>query len=375
MEGHAVCTNGAIIMSEIGGVSNSYPTQVEAPTAPTAPPSGSTVGPDYDISTTQATGSSAVDAPSLRPAKLGHQKVEWAQAMAGMSANLNNVFALMSAMMLKESNDMARVTKELRVQQREAAYEKDLAAAESQRENATYGVIGSSVGAGGQAASAGMNVAGGVKGMQMTSATPSTASATAATAATPTAAGTDAAGAAGTAASTGAGAADAADSLGAAADVGPDITPDLPPPEVDVAPAPTPQQGADAASSAELRAGTPTEGADQAVQRMEKLAALDSTESQRLSARAQNLSLTTQGAGGIASSAGEFGKSGLKYAADIKEAEAAEERAEATRTRAMLDNTKDHIEKLQSYIEGAIRTQDEIQSNKNQTERSIWSHV
>ncbi len=355
-------------MSEISGVSHSYQNQVEAPAAPTTLPSSSTVGPSFDVGTTQSTGFNPGGAPTLRPQEPSIQEQGWAQQMALMSQSLDVVFSLMSAMMLKESNDMSRVAKELRAQQRDAAYEKDMAAADTQRENAMYGVIGSSVGAAGQAASAGMNMAGGIKGMQMTSPSPAAAaSATPATSATSATAGT---GATGTAATAGTGAS-TVDSLGSAADV----APDLPPPDVDLAAAP---QGAEAGSAAELRAGDATQGTqgtDSASQQMEKLAKLDSAESQRLSARAQNLSLTTSGVAGIMSSTGEMTKGAFKYAADLKEAEAAEERADANRTRAMLDTTKEHVDKLQSYIDGMIRSQDEIQSNKNQTERNIWSSV
>ena len=360
-------------MSEISGISNTHqPQQVEDVQAPVATnQTTKNSGPVFEVGTTQNLGLTPNGAPALRPEHANSNQQGWAEQMAHMSQSLDVVFALMSAMMLKETNDMSRAAKDLRVQQRTAAYEQDMAAAQSQRDNAAYGVIGSSVGAAGQAASAGMNVAGGVKGMQMTN-TPVSASGTAASQ-TADLADTGADAAAGTAAE----AVDAADTLSAATDAGADITPTTTPDAdaASAAPIPDSADGAGANVAAEANAASTTKAPDDATKQLQQLAKMDSAESQRLSARAQNLSLTTSGVAGIMSSTGELGKAGFKYAADIKEAEAAEDRAEATKTRAMLDYTKEYTDKLQSYIEGMIRSQDEIQSNKNQTEKSIWSHV
>ncbi|MCZ0944090.1 MAG: hypothetical protein OXJ53_13610 [Gammaproteobacteria bacterium] len=350
-------------MSEIGSVSSSYSTQVEAPSAPTTVQSSSTVGPDFDTGTTQRTGINPDGAPPLRAELPGTYDQGRAKQMAAIGQSLDAAYALLAAETLKEANDSARVAKAIRVQEREAAYQQDLAAVAEQRESAMYGVIGNSTGAAGQAASAGINMAGGAKGLQMTSNN----SATAATQATSGLdAGADAAatagtGASGAAATTGIGTSGAVDSLGSAAD----IAPDMPPPDVDFSPTP---QGTEA-SAAQAAQGT-----DKAAQ-TGNLATLDSVKSQQLSARAQNLSLFTQGLSQLTGAAGESGKGAFKYVADIKEAEAAQERAEANKSRAMLETQKEHVDKLQNYIESAIRTQDEIQSNKNQTERSIWSHV
>lgn len=337
-------------MSDVSALSGSRDTRIETPAtegtgaaAPSTPP--------VETEAVERIGGSPVTAPPLRPMSKYPDSEAVLSEMKSLGSSIEVVAGLFAVMMERVQNELSRAAKEEQNAQVDERLAEKRAAAAQQRNAAVYTLIGTEFAAGGQVASAAINIGGGVQGMRLTSSSAATTSTTE----------TDEVLSESPAASL-----EASGTLASATDVEAELNPAS---TANAESSSNAEQSQEAAQDVEAEASRPQRA------KAAKLAKVDETESERLAARAQNIALLTQGLAGLTTAAGDGVQGILEYDAQRKRADATEADARADERDATQERTKDFADAMQKGVDAMIEEYQQVMDNKAQTDRQIWSQA
>ena len=333
-------------MIDVGGVSGSYQVKVETDASEatrTTQPVAATVGTDVPSAVGVRIASASELPPSQGPIDYGLA----ISAVGTMSENVGVDFGRIAALMMMIDSELARAARDSQVEQIEEVAAQMHKSADDLRASAKMALVGGCVAGSMQIASAGITIAGGVKGMSLTS---------------------------GPAAAAGEGPSVPVEETSTAA------------PEETSAPAASPQgelgAGVDEPAPAQGSAeDTGQENVEEMTEQETKSKQKSATEdmdmalSQQLSARAQNISLVTQGLSQVTSSTGEIIKSALDYESKTKEAKSKDDDAVAEKERAYLERTKAFAESMQKGAQDMIQVYQQMTDSMYQTSSQVWSRA
>ena len=334
-------------MTEVGGVSGSFQVKVETD-ASEATSAARPVRASVDTDVPAAVGVRTASASELPPSQGPIDHGLAISAASTMSENVGVDFGRIAALMMMIDSELSRAARDSQVEQIEEVAAQMHKSADDLRASAKMALVGGCVAGSMQIASAGITIAGGVKGMSLTS---------------------------GTAVAGGEG--------------GPSVPLEessTAPPEETSPPAAAPRGELDA--SVEEPAPAP-EGAEETgqenVEEMTEqetkarqkatVADRDTALSQQLSARAQNISLVTQGLSQVASSTGEIIKSALEYESKSKEARSKDDDATAEKERAYMERTKAFADSMQKGAQDMIQMYQQMTESTYQTSSQVWSRA
>ena len=333
-------------MIDIGGVSGSCQGKVEtdaSEAASTARPVPATV----DTEVPSAVGIPIASASELPPSR-GAIDYGLAISAAGtMSENVGVDFGRIAALMMMIDSELSRTARDSQVELIEEVAAQMHKSADDLRASAKMALVGGCVSGSMQIASAGITIAGGVKGMSLTS--------------------------------------ESTSAVGEGRSVPLEETSTVPAEEAP-APAASPRAELDAGleepapaqqSSEEFRQENVEEMTEQETRARQKAttADMDMTRSQQLSARAQNISLVTQGLSQVTSATGEIIRSALDYESKSKEARSKDDDAMAERERAYLERTKGFADSMQKGAQDMIQEYQQMTESMHQTSSQVWSRA
>ena len=333
-------------MIDISGVSGSYQGKVEtdaSEAASTTRPVPATVDTEVPAAVGMPIASASELPPSRGPIDYGLA----ISAVGTMSENVGVDFGRIAALMMMIDSELSRAARDSQVEQIEEVAAQMHKSADDLRASAKMALVGGCVAGSMQIASAGITIAGGVKGMSLTS--------------EPVTAGGE----------------------------GPSV------PLEETSTAPTEETSAPAASpQAELDGGleepapaqgsaeeTRQENVEDMTEQETKTRQKATTEdqdmalSQQLSARAQNISLVTQGLSQVTSSTGEIIKSALDYESKTKEARSKDDDAMAEEERAYMERTKAFADSMQKGAQDMIQVYQQMTDSMHQTSSQVWSRA
>ena len=341
-------------MIEVGGVPGSRQVQMETDAteaAGTTRPTPAAV----DTSVPSAVGMPIASASDLPPSQGPIDYGSAVSAVGAMSENVGVDFGRIAALMMMIDSELARAARDSQVEQIEEVAAEMHKSADDLRASAKMALVGGCVAGSMQIASAGITIAGGVKGMSLT---------------------------------TGSVAAE-----GEAPSVPVEETSTAPAEETSTAPAeetsapatssqaelgggveePAPAQE----SAEETRQENVEEITEQETKAKQKAAtkSLDTALSQQMSARAQNISLVTQGLSQVTSSTGEIIKSALDYESKLKEAKSKDDDAMAEEQRAYMERTKAFADAMQKGAQDMIQIYQQMTEGMHQTSTQVWSRA
>ena len=333
-------------MIDVGGVSGSYQVKVEteaSEAATTARPVPATVDTEMPSAVSAPIASASELPPSQGPVDYGLA----ISAVATMSENVGVDFGRIAALMMMVDSELSRAARDSQVEQIEEVAAQMHESADDLRASAKMALVGGCVAGSMQIASAGITIAGGVKGMSLTSGSV------------------------------------AADAEGPS--VSPEETSTTPdeetststtPPQAELGSSgeePAPEQG----SAQETRQKNVEELTEQETKAKQKAGTedLDMTLSQQLSARAQNISLVTQGLSQVTSSTGEIIKSALDYESKLKEAKSKDDDAMAEKERAYMERTKAFADSMQKGAQDMVQVYQQMTDSMYQTSSQVWSRA
>ena len=333
-------------MIDIGGVSGSYQGKVEtdaSEAASTARPVPATV----DTKVPSAVGMPSAPASELPPSRGPIDYGLAISAVGTMSENVGVDFGRIAALMMMIDSELSRAARDSQVEQIEEVAAQMHKSADDLRAAAKMALVGGCVAGSMQIASAGITIAGGVKGMSLTSG--------------PAAAGGEGPSAPLEETST----APAEETSAPAASPQVELDGDLE--------EPAPAQG----SAEETRQENVEEMTEQETKARQKAttADVDMTRSQQLSARAQNISLVTQGLSQVTSATGEIIKSALDYESKSKEARSKDDDAVAEKERAYMERTKAFADSMQKGAQDMIQVYQQMTDSMYQTSSQVWSRA
>lgn len=338
-------------MSEVNDVPGPARTDVRIDPSPSASPA--TPNLPVDTGPVARVGPPPQSMPALPPSPSAIDYGLAASAANTISQNaLFDVSHIAAVLMLIDS-ELRRNALDTQVEQIKSVADQTHAAAADIRESAKLALAGGVVSGASQIASAGISVGGGIKGMSLTS------------------------GAAATEAGTGA----ASASSGLEEPASTNATSDEPEgaPRTAAAAQELPVTDGEGTSPAESQVEeTPGETTRETVKEMsaakQKAAAtrLDHTMSQQLSARAQNVALTTEGLAKMSSASGELIKSALDYESRQKEADSKDAEAKADELRAYLERTKGFADAMQKGAQDMLQIYQQVEDSGHQTRKQIW---
>ena len=333
-------------MIDIGGVSGSYQVKVESDAseaASTARPVPATV----DTGVPSAVGMPIASASELPPSQGPIDYGLAISALGTMSENVGVDFGRIAALMMVIDSELSRAARDSQVELIEEVAAQMHKSADDLRASAKMALVGGCVAGSTQIASAGITIAGGVKGMSLTS---------------------------GSAAAGGAGQSAPLEET-STAPVGETSTPAASPrgaPGAGVE-EPAPAQ----ASAGETRQENVEEMTEQETGTRQKAstADMDMALSQQLSARAQNISLVTQGLSQVTSATGEIIKSALDYESKSREARSKDDDAMAEKERAYMERTKAFADSMQKGAQDLIQAYQQMTESMHQTSSQVWSRA
>ena len=336
-------------MNEVRDVSGPAGTGVRIDTSqPASPPPANL---PVDTGPVTHVGPPAQSTPTLPP---GPSAIDYRLAASGARAISQNVMfdiSHIAAVLMLIDSDLRRSAQDTQVEQIKSVADQTRAAADDIRESAKLALAGGVVSGASQIASAGISVGGGIKGMSLT----------------------------GGSVATGASAETAA-----SGPVEPEPTSQTPEEPEATARTPAAAQEAPVADSGRAAPSessveqTRAEETRDTVKEMstakQKAAAtrLDHTMSQQLSARAQNIALTTEGLAKMASASGELIKSALDYESRQKDADSKDAEAKADERRAYLERTKGFADTLQKSAQDMLQIYQQVEESGHQTRKQIW---
>ena len=334
-------------MNDIGGVSGSYQAKVEtgaSEAASTAGPVAATV----DAGVPPAMGMPVASASELPPSRGPIDYGLAISAVGTMSENVGVDFGRIAALMMMIDSELSRAARDSQVEQIEDVAAQMHKSADDLRSAAKMALIGGCVAGSMQIASAGITIAGGVKGMSLTSGSASAAGEVSSvpqeeTSTTPTE--ETSAPAASSQGERGAGVEEEPASARAGAED-------------------TRQENLEETTEQETRARRKAATAD-----------LDTAQSQQLSARAQNISLVTQGLAQVTSATGEIIRSALDYESKSKEARSKDDDAMAEKERAYLEHAKSFADSMEKGAQDMIQMYQQMTEGLHQTSSQVWSRA
>ena len=333
-------------MNEIGGVPGARQVQVgtdateaTGATRPAAAP--------VDTEVPAAVGMPSASASELPPS---NGPIDYGLAMSAvgtMSENVGIDFGRIAALMMQIDSELSRAARDSQVEQIEEVASEMHKSADDLRASAKMALVGGCVSGAAQIASAGITMAGGVKGMSLTKASINV---------------------------EGAGTPPPVEETSTAPAEEPSAPPG--PPEAELGegvkqPAP-PQEGAE-----EMQQEDVQEMSEQETKAKQKVATegLDRAVSHQLSARAQNIALVTQGVSQATSSTGEIIKSALDYESKLKDAASKEDDARAEEKRAYMERTKAFADSMQKGAQDMIQVYQQMSDSMHQTSSQVWSRA
>ena len=334
-------------MIDIGGVSGSYQVKVETDASEAA----STAGPvaaAVDAGVPPAMGMPVASASELPPSRGPIDYGLAISAVGAMSENVGVDFGRIAALMMMIDSELSRAARDSQVEQIEEVAAQMHKSADDLRSAAKMALVGGCVAGATQIASAGITIAGGVKGMSLTSGS--------------------------------------APAAGEGASAPPEETSTTPTEETS-APAASPQGEPGAgleeepaparAGAEETRQENVEETTEQETKARRKAATadLDTAVSQQLSARAQNISLVTQGLAQVTSATGGIIKSALDYESKSKEARSKDDDATAEKERAYLEHTKGFADSMEKGAQDMIQMYQQMTEGMHQTSSQVWSRA
>ena len=331
-------------MIDVGGVSGSYQVKVEAEASEAA---GTTRPITVDTEVPAASGMPIASASELPPSQGPIDYGLAISAVGTMSENVGVDFGRIAALMMMIDSELSRAARDSQVEQIEEVAAQMHKSADDLRASAKMALVGGCVAGSMQIASAGITIAGGVKGMSLTSGS------------------------------------------AAAGGEGPSV------PLEETSPAPAEETSAPAASAqVELDGGLEEpasaqgsakdtgqenveEMTEQETKAKQKTTAedMDMALSQQLSARAQNISLVTQGLSQVTSATGEIIKSALDYESKSKEARSKDDDAMAEKERAYMERTKAFADSMQKGAQDMIQVYQQMTDSMYQTSSQVWSRA
>ena len=333
-------------MNEVGGVPGSYKAQVETDAGgavSTARPAPAAV--DTEVP-------SAVGIPSALASELplSNGPIDYGLAISAVGAMSESVgvdFGRIAALMMMIDSELSRAARDSQIEQIEEVASTMHHSADDLRSAAKMALAGGCVSGAVQIASAGLTMAGGVKGMSLT-AEPAAAAGEAAPASVEEAA------------------------KPPVEEPAPPAS--APPAEVGAGaeePVPT-QESAEESPQEDVEEMT-----EQETKAKQKAAAnqLDLALSQQLSARAQNISLVTQGLSQLTNATGEIIKSALDYESKLKEAKSKDDDAMAEKERAYMERTKAFADSMQKGAQDMIQVYQQMTDSMYQTSSQVWSRA
>ena len=333
-------------MIEVGGVSGSFQAKVE--TDASAATSGARpVPPKVDTDAASAVGVRTASASELPPSQGPIDHGLAISAASTMSENVGVDFGRIAALMMMIDSELSRAARDSQVEQIEEVAAQMHKSADDLRASAKMALVGGCVSGSMQIASAGITIAGGVKGMSLTSGT------TVAEGESPSAPLEETSTAAPEEASPPAAALQAESGAGVE----------------EPAPAPegaeeTRQENLEEMTEQENKAGQKASVEDR-----------DMALSQQLSARAQNISLVTQGLAQVTSATGEIIKSALDYESKSKEARSKDDDAMAEKERAYMERTKAFADSMQKGAQDMLQMYQQMTESTYQTSSQVWSRA
>ena len=331
-------------MIDVGGVSGSYQVKVDAEASEAT---GTTRPVTVDTEIPAVSGMPIASASELPPSQGPIDYGLAISAVGTMSENVGVDFGRIAALMMMIDSELSRAARDSQVEQIEEVAAQMHKSADDLRAAAKMALVGGCVSGSMQIASAGITIAGGVKGMSLTS---------------------------GSAAAGGEGPSVPLEETSTA------------PAEETSAPASSPQieldggleEPAPARGSAEE---TGQENLEEMTEQETKArqkattADMDMTLSQQLSARAQNISLVTQGLSQVTSATGEIIKSALDYESKSKEARSKDDDAMAEKERAYMERTKAFADSMQKGAQDMIQVYQQMTDSMYQTSSQVWSRA
>ena len=331
-------------MIDVGGVSGSYQVKVETEASKAA---GTTRPVTVDTEVPAASGMPVVSASKLPPSQGPLDYGLAISAVGTMSENVGVDFGRIAALMMMIDSELSRAARDSQVEQIEEVAAQMHKSADDLRASAKMALVGGCVAGSMQIASAGITIAGGVKGMSLTS-------------------GPAAAGGEGPSAPL-----EETSTAPAEETSAPAASPQV---ELDGGlEEPVPEQG----SAEETRQENVEEMTEQETKARQKAttADVDMTRSQQLSARAQNISLVTQGLSQVTSATGEIIKSALDYESKSKEARSKDDDATAEKERAYMERTKAFADSMQKGAQDMIQVYQQMTDSMYQTSSQVWSRA
>ena len=333
-------------MIEVGGVSGSFRAKVETDASEAtsaARPVPATVDTDVPSAVGVRTASAAELPPSQGPIDHGLA----ISAASTMSENVAVDFGRIAALMMMIDSELSRAARDSQVEQIEEVAAQMHKSADDLRASAKMALVGGCVSGSMQIASAGITIAGGVKGMSLTS---------------------------GTAVAEGDGPSVPLEESSTAPDeeASPPAAALQAEPGAGVEePAPAPQ------SAEETRQENVEEMTEQETKARQKatMEDRDMALSQQLSARAQNISLVTQGLSQVTSSTGEIIRSALDYESKSKEARSKDDDAMAEKERAYMERTKAFADSMQKGAQDMLQMYQQMTESTHQTSSQVWSRA
>ena len=333
-------------MIEVGGVSGSSQVKVETDASEatgTARPAPATV----DTGVPSAVGPRTASVSELPPSQGPVDHGLAISAASAMSENVGVDFGRIAALMMMIDSELSRAARDSQVEQIEEVAAQMHRSADDLRASAKMALIGGCVAGSMQIASAGITIAGGAKGMSLTSET---------------------------AAPAGEGPSASLEETSTAPAEETSTPAASPRAELDASveePAPAPK-GAE-----ETRQENVEETTKQETKARQKATVedRDMALSQQLSARAQNISLVTQGLSQVTSSTGEIIKSALDYESKSKEARSKDDDATAERERAYMERTKAFADSMQKGAQDMIQMYQQMTESTHQTSSQVWSRA
>ena len=339
-------------MIDISGVSGSYQVKVETEASEAAGPTRPvTVDTEVPAASSMPIASASELPPSQGPIDYGLA----ISAVGTMSENVGVDFGRIAALMMMIDSELSRAARDSQVEQIEEVAAQMHKSADDLRAAAKMALVGGCVSGSMQIASAGITIAGGVKGMSLTS-------------------GPAAVGGEGPSAP-----------LEETSTTPTEETSTEPAGETST-PAASPRAELDGGleepapareSAEETRQEDLKETTEQETRARQKATTgdLDTALSQKLSARAQNISLVTQGLSQVTSATGEIIKSALDYESKSKEARSKDDDATAEEERAYMERTKAFADSMQKGAQDMIQMYQQMTDSMYQTSSQVWSRA
>ena len=333
-------------MIDVGGVSGSHRVKVETD-ASEATSTTQPVSATVDTEVPSALGVRIASASELPPSQGPIDYGLAISAVGTMSENVGVDFGRIAALMMMIDSELSRAARDSQVEQIEEVAAQMHKSADDLRASAKMALVGGCVAGSMQIASAGITIAGGVKGMSLTS---------------------------GTVAAEGEGPSVPVEESSTAPAEETSTPAASPPAELGAGGEETaPAQG----SAEETRQENVEEMTDQETRAKQRAATedLDRTRSQQLSARAQNISLVTQGLSQVTSATGEIIKSALDYESKSQEARSKDDDAMAEEMRAYMERTKAFADSMQKGAQDMIQMYQQMTESMHQTTSQVWSRA